>query len=177
MTRYNQHHQQSNSEVNSCFSNLARSQILLKNHNKDECDFENKFQPNFEQRQINVSNKIRQSHEQLVFKQKSKEVSLGPSDRNKVKESLKSSSRYLSVGYNQMNQVNSNQFNHEEEYTGVFSNREDSGPHASKNTFKKSDASSFTQASEEFGNTKNSNETAEGTKATRIRIGEREKRR
>ena len=61
----------------------------------------------------------------------------------------------------------------------MFSNREDSGPHANKNTFKKSDASSFTQASEEFGNTKNSNETAEGTtsKVIRTRIGEREKRR
>jgi len=50
VTRFNQHHQQSNSEINSCFSNLARSQILLKNHNKEEGEIDNKFQPNFEQR-------------------------------------------------------------------------------------------------------------------------------
>ena len=79
-----------------------------------------------------------------MFKQKSKEVSLGPTDRKKVKESMKSSNRYLSVGYTQFNSVAQNTFNHEDEYTGVFSNREDSGPHANKNTFKKSDASSFT---------------------------------
>ena len=108
-------------------------------------------------RQNDVAKKVRKSYEQLAFKERKQENPLH-TERNKQPQN----NRYLSVGFH------TRQTSHaipefgkktEEHLKCQEYKKTGSVVSTTNDTFKKSDASSFTQISAEFQNTKNSNDT------------------
>ena len=109
-----------------------------------------------------MTSKIRKSQENIGFKAKQKESSVGAPKKQKIGRT-ESNNRYLSVGFN--NQYNDNQGDFISNCSntlgvgsGGFSTAEDTKSNSNHGAFKKSDAS-FTLT--DFQTTKNSNEANE----------------